>query len=98
MYVSLFLLYVSVFLPCVRVSFCASAMCVSVGISVCLFPVFLFFIFEVFCFLCEDMCRPFYALGLEFLTSRFACGRVGCLISCLVGDVMFWICWHVAEF
>jgi len=63
MCVSVFLPCVSVFLLCVRVSFYASAMCVCGGISVCLYPVFFFFVFEVLCFLCEDMCRPFYALA-----------------------------------
>jgi len=69
-------LCVPVFMPCMFRCFCrmcfgvstvfvsVSAVCVCVGISVCLFPVFFCFFFEVFYFLCKDMCRPFYALGL----------------------------------
>ena len=36
---------------CVWGHFCVSVSCV------------FFFVFEVLCFLCEDMCRPFYALA-----------------------------------
>ena len=41
------------------------------------------------CFLCENMCRPFYASGLEFIISRFAFYGGVCWISCLVVDMMF---------